>query len=80
MLQIDLKKLPLGKLSRKQLNTAYSVLTEAQNILNTDTKDNATKILDCSNKFYTLIPHDFGLDQVPLLNSLDLIKVKITSL
>ena len=75
--EIDLKKLPLGKLSRKQLTAAYTVLTEAQNILNEDDKNNAPRILDCSNRFYTLIPHDFGMNSVPLLDNLELIKSKI---
>lgn len=28
MVQIDLKKMPLGKLSKKQITSAYGVLTE----------------------------------------------------
>lgn len=32
ILQIDLKKMPLGKLSKKQLEQAYSVLSEAQQV------------------------------------------------
>lgn len=75
--EIDLKKLPLGKLSRRQLMAAFSVLTEAQELLNQDCKTNGPKILDCSNRFYTLIPHDFGINTVPLLDNLDLIKSKI---
>lgn len=31
-LQIDLKKMPLGKLSKKQIKSAYSVLTELQGV------------------------------------------------
>ena len=34
-----------------------------------------TKFLDCTNRFYTLVPHDFGLKKPPLLNSADVIKV-----
>jgi len=33
MLQIDLKKMPLGKLSKKQIKSAYSVLTELQKVI-----------------------------------------------
>lgn len=32
-------------------------------------------ILDLSNRFYTLIPHDFGMKKPPLLNNLDYIQV-----
>ena len=34
-----------------------------------------TKFLDASNRFFTLIPHDFGLKSPPILDSPDLIKV-----
>ena len=30
--QIDLKKMPLGKLTRRQIESAYSVLGEAQKV------------------------------------------------
>ena len=30
--QIDLKKMPLGKLTRRQIESAYSVLGEAQRV------------------------------------------------
>lgn len=33
------------------------------------------QILDLSNRFYTLIPHDFGMKKPPLLNNLDYIQV-----
>ena len=32
MSQIDLKKMPLGKLSKKQIESAYRVLTELQQV------------------------------------------------
>ncbi|KAE9414801.1 hypothetical protein Angca_003723 [Angiostrongylus cantonensis] len=72
--QLDLDKMPLGKLSKKQITTAYSVLTELQSILSE--KLDADKVLDASNRFYTLIPHNFGMEKPPLLDSLQLIKEK----
>ncbi|XP_065832639.1 poly [ADP-ribose] polymerase 1-like [Oscarella lobularis] len=72
--EIDLKKMPLGKLSRRQIEEAYSVLTEAQTVVSSD--KNPSKILDCSNRFYTLIPHDFGMQKPPLLDNADFINAK----
>ena len=40
-----------------------------------DQGESDTKILDASNRFYTLIPHDFGMKAPPLLNNTDMIKV-----
>ncbi|VDM57689.1 unnamed protein product [Angiostrongylus costaricensis] len=73
--QLDLDKMPLGKLSKKQITNAYSILTELQSILSE--KLDAEKVLDASNRFYTLIPHNFGMEKPPLLNSLELIKLNV---
>ena len=35
----------------------------------------SSSLLDASNRFYTLIPHDFGMKKPPLLDNLELIKV-----
>lgn len=34
-----------------------------------------SQILDLSNRFYTLIPHDFGMKKPPLLNNTDSVQV-----
>lgn len=37
-----------------------------------------SQILDLSNRFYTLIPHDFGMKKPPLLNNTDSVQVAPT--
>lgn len=76
--ELDLKKMPLGKLSKKQIEHAYSVLTELQELKSKE--ENQSKILDASNRFYTLIPHDFGLKKPPLLDNDAIIKSKLEML
>ncbi|GFS80273.1 poly polymerase 1 [Nephila pilipes] len=76
--EIDLKKMPLGKLSKKQIDMAYKVLGEAQQILLTGC--NSGKITDATNRFFTLIPHDFGMKKPPLLDHEEIIKSKIEML
>ena len=39
-----------------------------------------SKFLDASNRFFTLIPHDFGMNTPPILNEPDYIKSKIEML
>lgn len=34
-----------------------------------------SQILDLSNRFYTLIPHDFGMKKPPLLSNADSVQV-----
>ncbi|CAF0966371.1 unnamed protein product [Rotaria sordida] len=72
---IDLRKMPLGKLSRNQLKKAYGVLTELQTLITSDSI-NKTSIIDASNRFYTLVPHDFGRKKPQILDNADLIQSK----
>ncbi|XP_063300132.1 poly [ADP-ribose] polymerase 1 [Pelobates fuscus] len=76
--EIDLQKMPLGKLSKRQIQSAYSILNEVQQAVS----DNAgeARLLDLSNRFYTLIPHDFGMKKPPLLNNSDYIQAKVQML
>lgn len=72
---IDTGKMPLGKLSTKQLKQAYEVLTELQTLISNRTTKK-TLIIDATNRFYTLIPHDFGLAKPKILDNLELIQSK----
>jgi len=90
--EIDLTKMPLGKLSKKQIEQAYKILSEVQNLikgpsegkmeheLKTSPSRMKTKFLDASNRFFTLIPHDFGLSKPPILDNPDYIKLKLDML
>lgn len=73
LFQLDLEKMPLGKLSKRQITQAYSVLTELQDLLKKS--GSKTQFIDASNRFYTLIPHDFGVDNPPVLSTEDVVKV-----
>ncbi|CAF0966390.1 unnamed protein product [Rotaria sordida] len=72
---IDLRKMPLGKLSRNQLKMAYGVLTKLQTLITSDSI-NETSIIDTSNRFYTRVPHDFGQKKPQILDNVDLIQLK----
>jgi len=79
-LEIDLGKMPLGKLKLSQLKDAYSVLTEIEQLLNEDASQAAGpnteairtgKLRQLSNQFYTkCLSTDPGLiDSVALLKN-----------
>ena len=51
--EIDLTKMPLGKLSKNQLDKAYKVLTELQTLITSEASASKTAIVDASNRFYT---------------------------
>ncbi|XP_076464586.1 poly [ADP-ribose] polymerase 1-like [Babylonia areolata] len=72
--EIDMKKMPLGKLSKRQIESAYKVLTELQTLVTK--KGTKTQFVDATNRFYTLIPHDFGMGNIKLLDTEEAIKTK----
>lgn len=76
--EIDLQKMPLGKLSKRQIQSAYALLSEVQQAVSDSASE--SQILDLSNRFYTLIPHDFGMKKPPLLSNLDYIQAKVQML
>ncbi|KAE9552545.1 hypothetical protein FO519_004242 [Halicephalobus sp. NKZ332] len=73
-LDLDTEKMPLGKLSTAHIKKAYGVLQELDFIIN-DSRDKS-RILDASNRFYTMIPHVVGSVELPLLDNVDIIREK----
>ncbi|XP_017099086.2 poly [ADP-ribose] polymerase isoform X1 [Drosophila bipectinata] len=66
---IDLEKMPLGKLSLQQVQSAYTV---AANIFDLIKSGSTTaKLVDASNRFYTLIPHNFGVKSPPIIETIE---------
>lgn len=58
--QINMTEMPLGKLSKKNIQKGFEALTEIQNLLNNSNANEPTVreslIVDASNRFFTLIP------------------------
>lgn len=72
LFDLDMEKMPLGKLSQKQIQSAYEVLTEIYDLIRHN--GNKVKFIDATNRFYTLIPHNFGVQSPPVLNNVDLVE------
>ncbi|XP_026729426.1 poly [ADP-ribose] polymerase [Trichoplusia ni] len=77
--ELDTEKMPLGKLSKKQIKSGYQVLSELLTLINKGSTSQ-NKIIDATNRFFTLIPHDFGVNNAPLLDNVELIKSKTAML
>jgi poly [ADP-ribose] polymerase len=89
-LKIDTDKMPLGKISPKNILEAYQVLSDLQlvifksiilhnfflNLQAMDGEEELTRALlvDFSNRFYTRIPQNFGLKAPPLISTKEMIK------
>lgn len=77
--ELDTEKMPLGKLSKKQIKSGYKILSELLTLINKGSTSQ-NKIIDATNRFFTLIPHDFGVNNAPLLDNVELIKTKTAML
>ncbi|CAJ0584922.1 unnamed protein product, partial [Mesorhabditis spiculigera] len=69
---IDIEKMPLGKLSKSQITKAFVVLHELTELFNTANCEQKAKIIDASNRFYSIIPHN----KLELLESLKRVQKK----
>lgn len=79
-MELDLKKMPLGKLSKKHIQSGYEVLKKIETVLNNDALDErkrSNELLALNNQFFTIIPHDFGTDEPKMIKTLEALKAKI---
>lgn len=65
-LEIDVKKMPLGQLSLKQVTKGFSVLEEIEGELD-KARPRQPKLAELSSQFYTVIPHSFGRQRPPVI-------------
>ncbi|XP_060076996.1 protein mono-ADP-ribosyltransferase PARP3-like [Ylistrum balloti] len=75
---IDVKKMPLGKLSKAQIAKGFDCLEEIEASIKAKKPQNTLAAL--SSKFYTLIPHNFGRKIPPTIASLETIRQKMDML
>lgn len=60
---VDIKKMPLGQLSRETVFAGYKVLREIEDAIE---KGKRELLADLSGRFYTVIPHNFGMKKMSL--------------
>ncbi len=77
-LQLDLGRIPLGKLSKQQIEKGFELLVEIMIAVNRMASE--MEFIGLSNRFYTLIPHDFGPYPPPPINNLRLVSEKVQML
>ncbi|XP_064632694.1 protein mono-ADP-ribosyltransferase PARP3-like [Lineus longissimus] len=74
-LDLDVKKMPLGKLSKHQIAKGYECLEELESVLKA-AKPNRAKLTELSSRFYTLVPHNFGRRRPPVIEEMDVVQSK----
>ncbi|XP_013111859.1 poly [ADP-ribose] polymerase [Stomoxys calcitrans] len=75
---LDMEKMPLGKLSQAQIKAAYSVLSEVCKHI--EEGGSNARFIDCTNRFYTLVPHNFGTASPPLLDTKEQVETLVQML
>lgn len=73
---LDLNKMPLGKINGQQIRNAMDVLREIETLLRKKNGTSSNHLVDATNKFYSLIPHNFGVGRPPLMNTKEMINKK----
>lgn len=71
----DVKKMPLGKLSKQQIARGFEALEAVEAALKAPA-DSGHSLEELSSHFYTIIPHNFGRSQPPPINSPELLQAK----
>lgn len=80
----DANKLPLGKLSKRTLQTGFQILKDLSELVNNQSlamskygKSYLAATEELSNRYFTIIPHVFGRNRPPVINTSDLIKKEV---
>lgn len=83
----DANKLPLGKLGRNTITRGFQALKDLSAVLNDPTvatRDHnmaaPTAVEHFSNLYYSVIPHSFGRNRPPIINSHDMLKREVEML
>ncbi|XP_045386043.1 protein mono-ADP-ribosyltransferase PARP3 isoform X1 [Lemur catta] len=75
LMNLDVKKMPLGKLSKQQIARGFKALEALEEALK-DPTGSGQSLEELSSHFYTVIPHNFGRDRPPLINSPEILQAK----
>lgn len=75
-LNYDTEKMPLGKLSKGTISRGFQTLKDLAAVMNADVPD-PQRIEPLSNRYYSLIPHTFGRNRPPVINTHERLKLEI---
>lgn len=71
---LDLKQMPLGKISSKQISEAMKILNNISKLIGKN--GSRANLIEASNRFYTLIPHSFGVKRLTAIDTIEVVNVK----
>ncbi|XP_070559252.1 protein mono-ADP-ribosyltransferase PARP3-like [Ptychodera flava] len=71
--ELDVKKMPLGKLSKTQIAKGFEALEDIEKAI---TESRTRELQQLTSRFYTLIPHSFGRKIPPVINDPEMVQKK----
>lgn len=71
---LDFSEMPLGKISTKQMKMAMSTLQNIEKLIQTN--GTVHELRAATNQFYTLIPHAFGINCPPAIDTIEAVTAK----
>lgn len=74
---IDVKKMPLGQLSKSQVDKGFDVLEDLEKAIKSKKQ---SEIMNVTSRFYTVIPHSFGRRVPPIIDTMELLQKKMDML
>ncbi|KAH0630023.1 hypothetical protein JD844_012584 [Phrynosoma platyrhinos] len=74
-MNIDVKKMPLGKLSKQQIAKGFEALESIEAALQ-EQPSTQKQLEELSSRFYTIIPHNFGRSRPPAISTQEVIQAK----
>lgn len=83
-LNFDANKMPLGKLSKRTLQTGFQTLKDLSELLNDSSlamskyqEPLGTALETLSNRYFTIIPHAFGRTRPPVISHASMLKKEV---
>uniref|UniRef100_A0A7M4FND4 Poly [ADP-ribose] polymerase n=1 Tax=Crocodylus porosus TaxID=8502 RepID=A0A7M4FND4_CROPO len=74
-MNLDVKKMPLGKLSKQQIAKGFEALEAIEQALQKPSQPSG-QLEELSSHFYTVIPHNFGRTRPPSINTQEVLQAK----
>ncbi|CAN7940235.1 unnamed protein product [Ixodes hexagonus] len=74
-MQFDIRKMPLGKLRKEQIQAGYKALRKIEDCLNS--AQSGDSLTNACNEFYSCIPHAFGRRRPDVINTHEKIQEKM---
>jgi poly [ADP-ribose] polymerase len=79
--ELDMDRMPLGKISKAQITKGFTILQEIDQALKQGgAAASGSKLAALSSRFYTAIPHAFGMRIPPVIGSAAAVQVKLDML